>query len=225
MWLWGLRAYPPLPGALGWVATGTKAKKGGRVVWCPAGLLRPLPLLRLLPCPVLGCRRGRGGPVHPWHCWCFAGELRGGPRDEIRPGRPQSDPLGEKGLGLRADPTPEVCADRGWCPGLRDLGRGPFPTAGQEPTLREDPLQADGSSQRPPPTSSQAGSAGAEAVPSPAGENVAAGWRGQRSPAPGLLGRQPAAGPLCPRAGRAHPDTSGSLRLSGSGPWACFTRP
>lgn len=107
--------------------------------------------------------------------------------DRTRPGRPQRDLLTERNLGFSVDPQhpatqlgPMVWAGRGWCPGVGGLGMGqsggPCPTTGQEPTFR-DPLQATVSDQcREPARPSQ---------------SWAAGRRGRRSPARGLLGRQP----------------------------------
>lgn len=78
--------------------------------------------------PQEGARRPRA-PLAPQ---CCSEALRGGP---------QSDLPGEKGLGLRADPTPAVHTGRGWCPGLRGLGRDGV--VARSPPIEKTPLQAD----------------------------------------------------------------------------------
>lgn len=85
--------------------------------------------------PQEGARRPRA-PLAPQ---CCSEALRGGP---------QSDLPGEKGLGLRADPTPAVHTGRGWCPGLRGLGRDGV--VARSPPIEKTPLQADVRSPPPP---------------------------------------------------------------------------
>lgn len=152
--------------------------------------------------PQEGARRPRA-PLAPQ---CCSEALRGGP---------QSDLPGEKGLGLRADPTPAVHTGRGWCPGLRGLGRDGV--VARSPPIEKTPLQVDVRSPPPP-----------QAAPSRAGETAAAGRRGQRSPGPGLRCCPPAAGPSAPGpegawvAAVCTPGHPRNPRPPGSGPRARF---
>ena len=119
---------------------------------------------------------------------------------------PPEGPAEREGPGAQSGPlppvtqqAPEVWAVKSWGPGLRGLGLG---YSWQDPSFRENPSsgqhprsESRATAPSPSPLTPQAWTAGAGA-----GEDAAAGRRGQRSPAPGPWGCPPGRPSACPPA-------------------------